>query len=68
MAPALDVTAHDVTAETLSGKLYVSGIEPLDGRRARYQVRLVEANLKDCLLDLGEPNPQRMVIFGCNAI
>lgn len=56
--PALDVTAHDVTAETLSGKLFVSGIEPLDGRRARYQVRLVEANLKDCLLDLGEPNPQ----------
>nr|MCU0712481.1 AsmA-like C-terminal region-containing protein [Pirellula sp.] len=56
--PELDVTAHDVTAETLSGKLYVSGVEPLDGRRARYQVRLVEANLKDCLLDLGEPNPQ----------
>lgn len=56
--PALDITSHDVTAETLSGKLYVSGVEPLDGRRARYQVRLVEANLKDCLLDLGEPNPQ----------
>ena len=56
--PELDVTAHDVTAETLSGKLYVSGVEPLDGRRARYRVRLVEANLKDCLLDLGEPNPQ----------
>ncbi|XZE22537.1 hypothetical protein SH449x_002467 [Pirellulaceae bacterium SH449] len=56
--PELDITAHDITAEALSGKLFVSGVEPLDGRRARYRVRLVDANLKDCLLDLGEPNPQ----------
>lgn len=56
--PELDIAAHDITAEALSGKLFISGVEPLDGRRARYRIRLIDANLKDCLLDLGEPNPQ----------
>jgi hypothetical protein len=36
----------------------VSGSEPLDGKRARYRVRLVDAFLKDCLLDLGETNAE----------
>jgi hypothetical protein len=38
--------------------MFISGIEPLDGKRAKYRLRLVDSHLKDCLLDLGESNVQ----------
>ncbi len=56
--PQLDLSENDIRARTLSGSLFVSGTEPLDGKRAKYRVRLVDAFLKDCLLDLGETNAE----------
>ncbi|XZE44310.1 hypothetical protein SH467x_003911 [Pirellulaceae bacterium SH467] len=56
--PPLDLSEFDVRARTLSGTMFISGIEPLDGKRARYRLRLVDSHLKDCLLDLGESNVQ----------
>ena len=55
----LDVFDSDIHARTLSGTLYVSGVEPLDGQqRSKYRLRLVEADLQGFLLDLGETNTQ----------
>ncbi len=55
----LDVVESDIRARTLSGTMYVSGVEPLDGQqRSKYRLRLVEADLQGFLLDLGETNTQ----------
>lgn len=56
--PPLDLSEYDVRARALSGTMFISGIEPLDGKRAKYRLRLVDSHLKDCLLDLGESNVQ----------
>ena len=55
----LDVVESDMHARTLSGTMYISGVEPLDGQqRSKYRLRLVEADLQGFLLDLGETNTQ----------
>ncbi|MFN7449464.1 MAG: hypothetical protein ACK52L_11480 [Pirellula sp.] len=56
--PPLDVSEKDLKARALGGTLFLSGMEPLDGKRARYKVRLIDSHVRDCLLDLGETNPQ----------
>ena len=57
--PDLDVKETDIVAHTLSGTMFVSGIEPLDGQqRSKYRLRLVDADLQGFLVDLGETNTQ----------
>jgi hypothetical protein len=56
--PALDVRDSDLRARTLSGTIFASGVEPLNGERARYRVRLVDADFHGFLLDLGEPHTE----------
>lgn len=57
--PALDINENDIEARALSGTVYVSGVESLTGQhRGRYGLRLVDADLQGCLVDLGETNPQ----------
>lgn len=55
----LDVVESDIHARTLSGTMYVSGVESLDGhQRSKYRLRLVEADFQGFLVDLGETNTQ----------
>jgi len=57
--PSLDILETDIRARTLSGTMFVSGVEPLDGQqRARTKLRLVDADLSGLLVDLGETNTQ----------
>ncbi len=54
-----NVLESDISARTLSGELFVSGIEALDGqKRSNYRLRLVEADFQGFLVDLGEMNAQ----------
>ncbi|MEQ1828101.1 MAG: hypothetical protein ABL921_19230 [Pirellula sp.] len=53
--PYLDTRETDIKARSLSGTVFISGVEPLDAQqRARYRLRLVDANLDGFLVDLGE--------------
>ncbi len=55
----LDVVESDIRARTLSGTVFVSGVESLDGQqRSKYRLRLVAADLQGFLVDLGETNTQ----------
>ncbi|MFY8201176.1 MAG: hypothetical protein ACOVLE_10920, partial [Pirellula staleyi] len=55
--PTLDIKENDIRARTLSGTIFVSGVEPLDAQqRAKYRLRLVDSDLQGFLLDLGEAN------------
>ena len=55
--PTLDIKENDIRARTLSGTIFVSGVEPLDAQqRAKYRLRLVDSDLQGFLLDLGESN------------
>jgi hypothetical protein len=57
--PQLDTKDNDIVAHTLSGTMFLSGVEPLRGQqRGSYRVRLVDADLQGCLVDLGETNAQ----------
>jgi hypothetical protein len=56
--PDLDVREGDLRARTLSGTMFLSGIEPLNGERARYRLRLVDADFHGLLVDLGETHTQ----------
>lgn len=54
-----NVMDSDISARTLSGELFVSGVESLDGqKRSNYRLRLVEADFQGFLVDLGETNAQ----------
>lgn len=54
-----NVLESDISARTLSGELFVSGVEALDGqKRSNYRLRLVEADFQGFLVDLGELNAQ----------
>jgi hypothetical protein len=50
----MDISDNDMRARTLSGTLFLSGIEPLNGDRAHLRVRLVDADVHGMLVDLGE--------------
>ena len=52
--PNMDISDNDMRARTLSGTLFLSGIEPLNGDRAHLRVRLVDADVHGMLVDLGE--------------
>jgi hypothetical protein len=55
----IDVHDTDIRARSLSGTVFLSGIEPLDGQqRSNYRLRLVAADLQGFLVDLGESNTQ----------
>jgi hypothetical protein len=55
--PSLDIKDGDIRARALSGTIFVSGTEPFDSQqRGRYRLRLVDADLHGCLVDLGETN------------
>ena len=55
--PELDIKTNDVRARTLSGTIFISGVESLDThQRSKYRLRLVDADLQGLLLDLGETN------------
>lgn len=54
--PTMDIHEHDIRARTLSGTLFLSGIEPLDGERAAIRLRLVDSDFHGMLVDLGESN------------
>jgi hypothetical protein len=55
VVPLLDTKDTDIKARALSGTVFISGVEPLDGnQRAKYRLRLVDANLHGFLVDLGE--------------
>ena len=55
--PTLDIKENDIRARTLSGTIFVSGVEPLDAQqRAKYRLRLVDSDLQGFLLDLWESN------------
>jgi hypothetical protein len=57
--PVLDVReGEDLRARTLSGTIFLSGVEPLNGERARYRLRLVDADFHGLLVDLGETHTQ----------
>ena len=57
----LDDVEKDIVARTLSGTVFVSGVEPLDGQqRSRYRLRLVDADFQGFLVDLGETNTKAM--------
>jgi hypothetical protein len=56
--PALDIRDSDIRARTLSGTVFLSGIESLNGDRSRYRLRLVDADFHGFLLDLGETHTQ----------
>jgi hypothetical protein len=56
--PTLDIGDSDLRARTLSGTVFVSGVQPLNGDRSRYRLRLVDADFHGFLLDLGEPHTQ----------
>jgi hypothetical protein len=58
VAPTLDIRDSDLRARTLSGTLFLSGVEPLNGDRSRYRVRLVDADFHGFLVDLGETHTQ----------
>ena len=52
----MDIHEHDIRARTLSGTLFLSGTEPLDGERAYLRLRLVDSDFHGMLVDLGESN------------
>ena len=53
----MDVVNTDIRARTLSGTIFVSGVEPLNGQqRSKYRLRLVDADFQGFLADLGETN------------
>ena len=52
--PTMDIHEHDIRARALSGTLFLSGIEPLDGERAMLRMRLVDSDFHGLLVDLGE--------------
>ena len=55
----LDVVETDIRARTLSGTVFVSGVESLNGQqRSRFRLRLVDADFQGFLVDLGETNTQ----------
>ena len=55
----MDVVDGDIRARTLSGTVFVSGVESLDGQqRSKYRLRLVAADFQGFLVDLGETNTQ----------
>lgn len=56
--PTLDVREGDLRARTLSGTMFISGVEPLNGERARYRLRLVDADFHGMLVDLGETHTE----------
>jgi hypothetical protein len=56
--PTLDIKDSDLRARTLSGTLFLSGVEPLNGDRARYRLRLVDADFHGLLVDLGETHTE----------
>jgi hypothetical protein len=56
--PMLDIRDNDIRARTLSGTMFLSGVEPLHGERSRYRLRLVDADFHGFLLDLGETHTQ----------
>ena len=56
---AIDKSDTDIRARSLSGTVFLSGVEPLDGQqRSNYRLRLVAADLQGFLVDLGESNTQ----------
>lgn len=57
-SPTLDIGDNDVRARTLSGTAFVSGLQPLNGERSRYRLRLVDADFHGFLLDLGETHTE----------
>ena len=55
----LDFFDTDIRARTLSGTIFVSGAESLNGQqRSKYRLRLVDADFQGFLVDLGETNTQ----------
>jgi len=55
----IDRADTDIRARSLSGTVFLSGTEPLDGQqRSNYRLRLVAADLQGFLVDLGESNTQ----------
>ncbi|MFO0011651.1 MAG: AsmA-like C-terminal region-containing protein [Planctomycetota bacterium] len=56
--PSLDIRDNDVRARALSGTIFVSGVQPLNGERSRYRLRLVDSDFHGFLLDLGETHTQ----------
>jgi hypothetical protein len=50
----MDIHEHDIRARALSGTLFISGVEPLDGERAMLRTRLVDSDFHGLLVDLGE--------------
>ena len=55
----IDKADTDIRARALSGTVFLSGVEPLDGQqRSNYRLRLVAADLQGFLVDLGESNTQ----------
>jgi hypothetical protein len=56
--PTLDIRDNDIRARTLSGTMFVSGVQPIHGERSRYRLRLVDSDFHGFLLDLGETHTQ----------
>ena len=57
--PPLDFFETDIRARTLSGTIFVSGAESLNGQqKSKYRLRLVDADFQGFLVDLGETNTQ----------
>jgi len=57
--PPLDYFETDIRARTLSGTIFVSGAESLNGQqKSKYRLRLVDADFQGFLVDLGETNTQ----------
>ncbi len=56
--PTLDIGDSDIRARTLSGTAFVSGVQPLNGERSRFRLRLVDADFHGFLLDLGETHTE----------
>lgn len=55
--PKLDIAEEDLRAKALSGTLTVYGIHPLVEGRTELNLTLADANLLQCLSDLGEAHP-----------
>ncbi len=56
--PALDVSESDIRARMLSGTMFFSGIEPFNGLRSKYRLRLVDSDFHGFLVDQGETHTQ----------
>ena len=56
--PPLDIRDSDIRARTLSGTVFLSGTEPLNGDRPQYRLRLVDADFHGFLVDLGETHTE----------